>query len=399
MRQRKGILSIDIIEFAKKCGLILLETSLFLSVDLSSFSPRIDTLINILKVVSFFIFAATWIAQSFKNKLSTGAVLMIVLTGLIGISTLVNGADITYYLIVWGGFIGVVFLVESIGSRNFCLMISTLRITLSILIIVNCITVIVFPSGLWTEGVEGYWLIGHRNSFGPLLITGIAVCAIYDQFNHRSFSPLSVIVYLASLFSTISTWSATSVLTVSAAVGVSLLIIIKPSKRFPNPFAAMLAYAAMDIGIVFFNIQYHLQGFLNHFLHRTASLTGRVQLWAIVKERISEAPILGYGVLRSGNNGLTVYSPAYVHAHNGWLDVMHTGGIVSLITYIGILLLATKAVYKHRTEKIAQLAFACLVIHLIYSITNIFISSYTILILMIIFNLDRFITQKGTSND
>lgn len=392
---RDKILNTNLLDIIKNLGLILfIELPLFLSVDLSKINIILDNTINALKVFSLLFLIVIWFRKAIRSSQSKSLILFLILTGWTGITTLINKGDLIYYLITWGGFLGVALLIN-IYIETPVRLIYTLDFILSTLAVLNFITVIFFPDGLWQQGLEGYWLLGHRNSFGPPLIASLAIRLTNDIYRHNKVRLLTFGLYGIALTSTLITWSATSI--VAILLSGLALILIKTSllNNKQDVFLGYAAYQIMNVLIVYKNIQYSFSSIINSLLNRSASLTGRVQLWEIVKAKISQSPLTGYGVHRPIDNGLTIYNAAYVHSHNGELDVIYNDGLIGYIVYISLFLVALLQSGRYIKYDYVRALVLFLFIMLIYSITNIFISSYAVLLLMLSANAEQLVLKRN----
>lgn len=376
--------------------LVILTFPLFLSVDLDRISRLLDTTVNMWKVLSFLVLLAAFVKQFKNNKISLHFVVFVFLLIVLLLATLLSGGSLTQYFIIWGGFFGVVLLVETYIKASTRELLLALKITLSVLVLLNAATVFAFPHGIWStvhnEGwrisYEGYWLFGHRNNFGTPILAALLACSVFDYTFHGKLKLSTVAIMLVSLFSVVATWSATSLVTTVLAIILLLLVGVFRSMKAIRPEYLLGAYAAVDIGIVFFDIQRRFATLIEGVLHRSADLTGRLQLWEIVKSKIWESPYVGHGIQSSSNNGLTIYDPNYVHAHNGELDIVYNSGFLGLACYLVLLFIAVGKCGKSWSCVVVQLSFYFLILIMVHAITGLFFSSYACLALWLCLNAD-----------
>lgn len=374
--------------------LAVLAFPLFLSVDLSYISNMLDNAINAWKVTSFFILAYSFTRHSMSNPIRVHLFIFLLLMAILFISTLLNKGSFTQYLIIWGGFFGVVLFVELYINTAPREMLIALKIVLGVLVVLNAITAVAFPDGMrtivrdegWRVTTEGYWLLGHRNNFGTPILAALLACAVSDMCIYKKLRLSSAMVALASLISVIVTWSATSVVTTVLAVTIIVAIGFNARLNKIKPIPLVIGYAAIDIGIVVFDIQRRFSSFIENVLHRSADLTGRVQLWDIVKSKIPESPIIGHGIQLSGKNGLTEYNRNYVHAHNGELDIIYNGGFLCLICYGALILTAASRCAKYWDSPYVRLSYFILILIMVHAITGLFFSSYACMVLWLCLN-------------
>jgi O-antigen ligase len=115
--------------------------------------------------------------------------------------------------------------------------------------------------------------------------------------------------------------------------------------------AFVLALAAP--GMLLFTLVFVNPGALTGLLGKDAGLTGRDVIWGTVMEYIRERPLLGYGwntVWPTQSGGFapsevaseTVRRAGFevINAHNGYLDLVLGGGLVALVLFVTVLLVA-----------------------------------------------------------
>lgn len=120
---------------------------------------------------------------------------------------------------------------------------------------------------------------------------------------------------------------------------------------------------------------------LSTLLGKSATLTGRTDIWAAVFTALMKRPVLGYGLGgfwwgmkgEAGNIGLTV-GWAVGHSHNGFLDVWVDLGIVGLVLIIASLIKAIRdALFVIRVENTlyAQWCLSIVVLTVLYNLDEV----------------------------
>jgi len=186
---------------------------------------------------------------------------------------------------------------------------------------------------------EGTWrgAYSHKNGLGR----GMVVCAIVFLLLGSTIRRYRWVAWSGALFGTalvLLTNSRTALLILTTLVAVlSLCRILRWHYSFAAPLliagTAVSSYAALWLGT---NFEPVLDS-----LGRDVTLTGRTELWGSVYELIQERPLLGYGYdgFWLGWDGpsaevwlQTGWDPP--HAHNGYLDLWATLGIVGLVVFV-----------------------------------------------------------------
>nr|MBS1901043.1 O-antigen ligase family protein [Actinomycetota bacterium] len=376
--------------------LAILSFPLLLSGDLTNISPTFDAALKVAKVISTLIVVFLYINRLMSRKPAQAHIMPMALVMLaLLVSTAVNSGSFDRYFTVWGGFFAVALLVDAnIRERPIPLLLA-LKVVLGLITVVNAATVLAFPEGIWRIGDEGFWLLGHRNNFGTPLVAAIVVSAAYDFISRRRLTFTTVVIGVAAFVSVLRTWSASSVVAVAAAIIVVLLASFsKRGLRILKPLPLLIGYAALDIGIVLFQVQDEAKGFITDVLDRSTDLTGRTRIWSLVMDMVQKSPLFGNGVQLTQNNGLTVYNPNFVHAHNGELDILMNGGYLAFIPYVVMMILTAVRAAKSYQNRTVQILYIGLIIMMVRAITGLFFSAYTVLLVFLLLNAEM-IVQKS----
>lgn len=374
----------------KRISFFLLCLPLFISVDLSNISPVLETLVNICKVLSFIVSSYLYFTWIKHNKISIQFVLLCVALCILLVSTILNKGSIEQFCVVWGGFAAVCMLTDVEINKNCRRYIFVLCDVMTLLVLLNAISVLLFPEGIWKTRFEGYWIFGHRNNFGIPILASLVLTSLRDSARNIKMSKRTILLCIAAAYSVVMTWSASSIVIVVIMIGLVILSSFNITPFVGKPAQWIIGYFVIDFGVVFLNIQQYIDSFIENVLHRSASLTGRVQLWDIVMSKIPEDPVIGHGIQLSKNNGLTAFNPNFVHAHNGELDILYTGGIALFLVYLAFIIIVIKNVSKNFDLKAIRIAFFGFVLILIHAIQGLFFSSYSFLILFLLANAHAF---------
>jgi O-antigen ligase len=104
------------------------------------------------------------------------------------------------------------------------------------------------------------------------------------------------------------------------------------------------------------------------------TLSGRLPLWQDTWEMIRERPITGYGFLSYRDYGPQLFNVRVVHAHNEWLHIWFSLGLVGVVlaagVYFAYLRSAWKLLRSSRATGHAALALALLAMALVRGVTE-----------------------------
>jgi exopolysaccharide production protein ExoQ len=207
---------------------------------------------------------------------------------------------------------------------------------LAVGIILSLLTVLGF-FGSTVKEVTG--VFGNKNSLGRMAALAALVFLFLARSGPRRWIPWSLIG-LSILLITVA-GSATALVVVVTLV--SLLPLFKTLKRDARPAVVLACIAVLVVGAGLMLLAPTLDA-LAGVVGRNATLTGRVPLWAVLIQMISERPWLGYGYETFWLTGLpfrlVVDEGAgwtAPNAHNGFLEVALSLGLVGLFLYLLIL--------------------------------------------------------------
>ncbi|MDF0490947.1 O-antigen ligase family protein [Sphingomonas sp. H39-1-10] len=244
-------------------------------------------------------------------------------------------------IIIWSAFA----IVRQLGIERTLLFV---RLALVAMLIINFVTVIVFPSiGLHDTTSDdpllvGKWrgLMGHKNQAGLLCALTI-LFFVYDR-RKLPYALMAAVVISSTVFLWFSA-SKTSLglVFVAAAAGIG---IAHAKKRYGNRHSMsaigrsvlMLAIALILVPIIHFSVQ--SDWFLN-YLADPSGLTGRTQIWAAMMRYYLNNPVFsaGYGSFWNIGNAspMLTFGKGWVlsvsEGHNGYLDLLVTIGLPGLV--------------------------------------------------------------------
>jgi exopolysaccharide production protein ExoQ len=103
------------------------------------------------------------------------------------------------------------------------------------------------------------------------------------------------------------------------------------------------------------------------------TLSGRLPVWQETIEMIREHPIAGYGFLSFRDYGPQLFNVRVVHAHNEWLHIWFSLGLVGVVLAAGIYISYFRTAWRLRSSsrsQHAELALALLAMALVRGVTE-----------------------------
>ncbi|ESS74092.1 lipid A core - O-antigen ligase [Methyloglobulus morosus KoM1] len=277
--------------------------------------------------------------------------------------------DILFFLtlisLFWSDFPGkvVILFLHSVGTAfvSFCMAVllfkdkdKFFRLLLFVMIIYILATIgvtllrpdigIMKSSNIYDVTVSGRWrgLTFHPNSLGGicLFVTWVALSNFFHTKNTKWISFLAVITLTGAFYCLYKANSMTSML-LSLALGLGMVwcTFIGNSTGGVKHIKIMLGIFILFVGFMLLYILYPdliSEKYFFRAIGRDSSLSGRSSLWEIGMQGFSDKPYFGwsYDGLRSF---LKQNDLGYGQLHNGYLDLLVRGGLVSVFIF-GVLL-------------------------------------------------------------
>jgi len=202
---------------------------------------------------------------------------------------------------------------------------------------------IFFSIGLPKYGIMGGLHAGdwrgiytHKNFLGKMMVVSAIIFLLLTmEENIKNKSP----IYFGLFFSVLLIIMSKASSPLINLASISMLLFIFRIRRLP--FEVMVPFI-MATGLLlncFFIWYQNNPDALFNLVGKDSTLTGRTELWAVVKEKIAQRPWLGYGygTFWATDNiddvRFAVGWPA-PHAHNGILDLFLNVGIVGVIVFV-----------------------------------------------------------------
>lgn len=243
----------------------------------------------------------------------------------------------------------------------------TLLITLFIYLVATIIVTHLRPdiglmssSNIYAISLIGRWkgLTTHPNSLGGICLftTWIALSTFFYTSNRKWVSWLAGITVLAAFYCVYKANSMTSLLLSMALVfGMLWYAFIGTSTGGLKFLKIFFGFMALFIGMLFLYIlhpEIFSEKYFFRAIGRDSALSGRASLWELGLQGFTEKPYFGwsYDNLRSF---LKKYDMGYGQLHNGYLDLLVRGGLVSIFFFLLLVfqlfaLLVKQASRKHK---------------------------------------------------
>lgn len=222
------------------------------------------------------------------------------------------------------------FYLVSLDTRLFKKCISLLAGVTLIIAFVHCIDSFIKPN------IEGQtYIFGLENHVGYTMMIGLMYNGLNCILNNRKIQ-----FYIYIILDLLSSFFVFSVGSLLGLLLFCLLFFFKPLKRVVTRhslFSYMLIYLVLSF--VFFLLALPLletgpvSSFIETYLGKTSTLSGRTNIWPQVILAISNSPIFGNGFTGDANNFMVVLPTGgiqWLSAHNQLLQTLYNSGIIGL---------------------------------------------------------------------
>ena len=234
---------------------------------------------------------------------------------------------------------------DYIQHKGKFILVNSLSLLLESFIYINLLTILLVPDGLYQfEPIEGLvsdrvWFLGYRTGHNIYLIFG-CICGyiryLYSEKNSLDLIRI-IVLFGASVATVILIGTGTGFVVITAFVVLIPFCAINKKVRMTFSWAILFHVVLFFAITVFFASQLFV-GYFSLF-NKSATLTGRTELWAFTWLRIIQSPIFGHGYMNDSDlMWLRLLAGGATTSHNALLDMLFRGGIVTFALFILILI-------------------------------------------------------------
>ena len=319
------------------CFLYMLPSSMY----------KVNGIVMIQDAVSYICFACFFYNLLRRKKYSSIFWLITFAWVSVGISTVLSGntnliASYSKKVIKGVAFISFIDYFLRKKELGFLKVIYTI---LEIEIIINCITIFLFPNGMYMNGSYATnYFMGYHNSHIRWELPALCIKMCYDKLTRKSktFSINFYCLFIVVAISAVRVLSVTSLLVVGI-LGIYILIdqnaffqgVLKRIKF--TPLSAVIVSVVGTIIVVGGTIasdQIALLQSLTRYFSKGSTINGRGPIWLSALRRITQHLWLGCGYETYDMTSLNLVGTTGwgTSAHNFCLELLYTGGIVLAVT-------------------------------------------------------------------
>lgn len=227
-----------------------------------------------------------------------------------------------------------------------------------------------------------YWFLGHKNSIGKVCVITLCFQLLLNQLKGKFWTIWTIALAVISLFSVIRVNSSGGIVMLILFLCALYVLSILYSLHFGRCFNLfrMRNYAIIAVFALLFIAVFQavaadsrIANFIQNTLNRDITLTGRTIVWKQAMLRISQAPILGYGIRNVSDMILLVNGTVHTSdCHNYYINILFQGGLVAGIPFGWIFYSMIKRIDLIRQSKFGLILSIGLFSFLVIFITECF---------------------------
>lgn len=239
-------------------------------------------------------------------------------------------------------------------------IISALYYTLAIFLIVNFFTIILYPGGMYSTQAVGWeknWFLGWKTTLPLYIIPGSALSFL---FYHNTGKKRHIAIFLVAIVQPFMEGSAGAIIS-SLVLLFGFLIAqsdLTKIKCFFNICFIFIGYALASYLLIVVNVTEKIGRSLFSLIGKDGTLTSRTTvLWPVNLQAFFDHPFWGYGYLKQ-EDFLSILGGH--RAHNIFLGILVSSGIVGLMIFICFILYLHKSTKRYIGTRAYTLCSSCI---------------------------------------
>lgn len=312
---------------------------------------EVDVICTWWKLLTSLFIAALFLS---RRRVSAVTVLLGAYQVLLLVSTLVYGSSFQQWMYDAVSIAAFCVLMELCIGTDIKILVKGLFWLLGVLCLINLITVVLFPQGIF--GMEYTFFWGLDNTHALFILPLLGLTALYAGYKQW---PLWAQILLLALFSAsiCITWAATAVMGMAAFWAAFLLGRTRKGYLVGNVGVYYALIALLFLVLVVLRMTEKFSFIIEDILHKDVTLSNRTVVWANALAAIGERPWLGYGRLFNEAAAPVI---GFSHCHNVFLQAAFETGIGGLAVYLATLGVLVRPLWRTRKSRSGYLLAAAL---------------------------------------
>ena len=306
------------------------------------FIPVTVIIYNIIQVIKLGVILLLLFYYFFNRRLSKPFLLglLYVLTELI--TTILNGV-LTYDVVLEELIIlGIIIMTENAIRYNFNNFFYSLYLVLSILTVINILTVFIWKNGipyatLYTNVENPLYFLGIDNAlikrYLPVVFCSYHSLFLNNKFKNKGLMSIkwSIILNILCFVSLIRAGTSTGIMVYFIVLCLMIVYSLGLKGKVPSKII-ILIYIIFFVSVVVLGSQGVITKTIAGIFGKDAGFTGRSLLWIQAIKQIIRRPLIGYGQI---GDTISIWGAVF-SSHNMFLELLIHGGILLLSVYLYI---------------------------------------------------------------
>lgn len=240
-------------------------------------------------------------------------------------------------------------------------------------VLADFVTQIAYPNGMYRDSMYSLnWFLGYKTSRLAFSLPLCVLSSISDMYTRKRLTWRSWICYILAIVTLLYSQATAASVTISILSVLIVLICINRKGVFTerlwekllNLKIVLIFYAVLSIMVVYIQNSPQIQYVLVNVLHKDPTLTTRTYIWNLCISSLQKHPFTGLGYLNSLNYQNLTNNMYATSAHNMSLSILISGGLIGLMIYIAIIIVAWKSFNNDASveKKISSIAVIALLI-------------------------------------
>ncbi len=326
-----------------------------------------------------------------KGKYSKIINYILILIGILFISSVINGTDLS---VCFNNSITILVLclIVDYGLKyDTKLFLKSFGFLLSTFIYINFISILFNPNGMYINenGFKMNWFLGYKNTHILFILPAILINFLYSYMKKQKFNFSNYLLLVVSILSTFIVDNSTGIVGLFILTLFLLFKKIFNYEKIFNIINYFILSAILFFSIIVFRVQNYFSYFIVNVLHKNITFTGRVYIWDKAIDFIKNKPLIGYG------NISFKYSDVVLSTHNTILGIMHKIGIIGIISFFSIVFVSIKQLWINRNNYLCKFVSIIFLAYFIMMLTEAYSLEYYMYIFVIAYDIKFMLKKEG----
>ena len=217
---------------------------------------------------------------------------------------------------------------------NFKETVNRLSFLLTVMIMLNLISILLFPHGMYKDDNWQNYFLGYDNGHVVVFLPGLYFATLRAYYTKRK--TLLFLNWFCVLSSILICRSGTTIAGIAFLIVILILIYFPVVRNFLFNWKTVLIFiAGVFFYIIIFRKQEMFANEMMKYLGKDSTFTGRIYLWDKALEVFQQHKWFGIGDSADINTGIfTLFNQKLSYAHNEILDLLVRSGIIGLCIYL-----------------------------------------------------------------